>query len=108
MRSMKNSANTLRKIGVRAVHKRRTQQHAHGVQVIGHARHDVAGAIALIETGVLFLQMAEQVVAQVELDFARNADQDPALRVEEDALDEGDDDQQAGKEQYLVFGVVPF
>ena len=39
--------------GIGAVHERRAEQHAHRVQVVGHAGHDVAGAIALVEAGVL-------------------------------------------------------
>ena len=93
--------------GVGAVHEARAEQHAHGVQVVGHARHDVAGAIALIEAGVLLLELAEEVVAQVELDVARDADENPALGVEEDALDEGDGDQQSGEEDNLLRGWFP-
>jgi hypothetical protein len=74
--------------GVGAVHERRAEQHAHGIQVVGHAGHDVAGAIALIEARVLLFEMAEEVVAQVEFDLARDADENPALGVEKDALDE--------------------
>ncbi len=85
--------------GIGAVHERRAQQHAHGVQVVGHAGHDVAGAIALVEAGVLDLELAEEVVAQVEFDFARDADEDPALGVEEDAFDEADGDQDQGKDE---------
>ena len=36
---------------------RRPEQHAHGVQVVGHARHDVAGAVALVEARVLRFQL---------------------------------------------------
>ena len=83
--------------GVGAVHQGRTQQHAHRIQVVGHAGHDVAGAVPLIETGVLAFQLPEEIVAQIEFDFARDADQDPALGVEEDAFDEGDSDKNAGE-----------
>ena len=99
MRSMKNQREDGEEDGVGAVHERRAEQHAHGIQVVGHAGHDVAGAIALIEARVLLLQLAEEVVAQVELDLARDADENPALRVEEDALDQGDGDQERGEEQ---------
>jgi hypothetical protein len=80
---MKNSANTVKEDGVGAVHQGGAEQHAHGIQVVGHAGHDVAGTVALIEARVLLLQFAEQVVAQVELDVARDADQNPALRCKE-------------------------
>ena len=87
--------------GVGAVHQRRAEQHAHGIQIIGQPGHDVAGAIALIEARVLLFQLAKEVVAQVELDLPRDADENPALRVEEDAFDQRDGDQQPGKEQDL-------
>ena len=61
-------------------------QHAHGVQVVGHAGHDVAGAGALVEAVREPLEMREQVVAQVEFDFARDADEDPAGQVLEDTF----------------------
>ena len=62
-------------------------QHAHGIQVVGHAGHDVAGAGALVVAVGEPLQMGEQVVAQVEFDLARNADEDPAGQILEDGLD---------------------
>jgi hypothetical protein len=88
MRSRKIEREDGKEDGVGAVHERRAEQHAHGVQVVGHAGHDVAGAIALIEARVLLFEVMEEIVAQVELDLARDADQNPALRVEEDAFDQ--------------------
>ena len=85
------------KDGVGAIHERGAKEHAHGVEVVGHARHHIAGAIALIKAGVEFFEMAEEVVADVELDLARDADEDPALGVEKNAFDEGDGDQEAGE-----------
>ena len=87
-----------------AVHDGRAEQHAHGVEVVGEAGHDVAGAIALIEAGILLFQVAEQVVAKVELDFAGDADENPSLRVEEHAFDQADCDQSADQEQQLAVG----
>ena len=84
---------------VGAVHQRRPQQHAHRIQVVGHARHDVAGAVALVKARVLDFELAEQVVAQVEFDVARDADQNPALRVEKDAFDQADADQEPRENQ---------
>ena len=72
--------------GVGRVHDRRAEQHADGVQVVGGARHDVAGAGALVEAVGKRFQVAEQIVAQVELDVARDADQDPAGQELKDAL----------------------
>src|ERR1700722_759166 len=48
--------------------------------------------------------MAEEVVAEVELDFARNADQYPALRVEEDTFNHRDSNQFAGEQQNATSG----
>ena len=79
------------------VHQGRAEQHADRVEVVGHAGHDVAGAVVLIEAGVLGLELAEEVVAQVELDLAGDADEDPALGVEEDALGDRNQNQDAGE-----------
>ena len=85
--------------GVRAVHQRWAQQHAHGIQIVCHAGHDVAGAVALVKPRVLKFQLFEEVVAQVEFDLARDADQNPALRIKKDAFDEGDRDQDEREDQ---------
>ena len=89
----------MRKIGIGAIHQGRPQQHAHCVQVVGHARHDVAGAIALIKTGVLLFKLAKQIVAQVEFDLARNSDENPALRIKKNAFGQRDSNQQASEEK---------
>jgi hypothetical protein len=89
---------------IHAVHEPRPQQHAHRVQVVGHARHDVAGAVALVEARVLRFQLLEQVVAQVELDLARDPDQNPALRVHENALDQVDGRPESGQTQNVPAG----
>ncbi len=47
------------------------QHHPNGVQVVGHARHQVADALMLEIGEVLALQMVEQVIAHLELDVAR-------------------------------------
>src|SRR5437879_6295443 len=53
--------------------------------------------------------MTEEVVAEVELDVAGYADENPALRVEEDAFDEVNRDQQSGiKQNGLPGGAVLF
>ena len=85
------------------IHDGRAEQHAHGVQVVGGARHDVAGAGALVEAGVEGFEMAEEIVAQVELDLARDADHDPAGEELKDAFAYGDGNQQpAPGEQFPV------
>ncbi len=46
--------------------------------------------------------MREQIVAQIEFDFAGDADQDPAGQVLEDGLDRGDRKQQQRILQHIV------
>ena len=90
--------------GVGGVHDARAEQHADGVQIVGGARHDVAGAGALVEAVGQRFQMAEQIVAQVEFDFARNADQDPASEELEDGLAAATASSSQGIGQQLVAG----
>ena len=90
--------------GVRAVHDAGTEEHADGVEVVGHARHDVAGAALLVVLGGLLLKLQEEVVAEVEFDVAGDADEDPAREEEEDAFGDGDGDEQAGVEEDLLAG----
>ena len=88
--------------GIGGVHEGWAEQHAHCLQVVGHAGHDVAGAVTLIEARVLLFQVDEEVVAQVELDLARDADENPSLGVKKDAFDQRDSHQQPGEEQNPV------
>ena len=59
---------------LRGVHDSRAQNHAHRVQVIGGARHELAGAIAHIKFGLHKQEPIEQVVAKIEFDIAGEAD----------------------------------
>ena len=104
MRSRINQCGHGEEDGIGAVHEGRAEQLAHGIEVVGQPGHDVAGAIALVEAGVLPFEVAEEVVAQVELDLARDADENPALGVEKDAFDQRDGDQQAGEDEDLAAG----
>ncbi len=88
--------------GIGGVHDRRAEQHADGVEVVGGARHDVARARALIERIGERFQVLEEVVAQVEFDFARDADHDPARQELEEALGGGNGDEQQGIDDDLV------
>src|SRR5215469_7763308 len=54
--------------GVRRIHDRGSEQHANGIQVVGGARHNVAGAMALIVRVAETLEVGEEVVAEIELD----------------------------------------
>ena len=104
MCSTKIQAPTVRKMVLALYMRRRAQQVAHRLQVVGHARHDVAGAVVLIEARVLLFQVNEEVVAQVELDLARDANQNPSLRVEKNALHQRDQNQQPSEDQNPVAG----
>ena len=88
--------------GVGGVHDARADQHAHRVEVVGGAGHDVAGAGALVEAVGEPLEMGEQVVAQVEFDLARDANQDPAREELEDGFGAGDGEQPSGIGQQLM------
>ena len=53
-------------------------QRSRGHKIIGHAGHNFASAILLDIRGGLLFQMAKQVVPQIVLNLARNADNDPS------------------------------
>jgi hypothetical protein len=84
------------------VHDGRTQQVPHRAEVVGGARHNVAGVIALIVGIGQALKEGEEIVAQIELDVAGDADHDPARKKLENALAQCDADQQSGEEEELV------
>src|SRR5580658_630803 len=65
--------------GVGRIHDRRAQQHTDGVEVVGGAGHDVAGAVALIVGVREALEVREQVVAQIEFDVASDGDNDQGV-----------------------------
>ncbi len=89
---------------IRRVHNGRAQQHAHRVQVICHPGHDVASAHALvIRIGKRF-QMGKEIVAQVELYVARDADHHPAGQEQEDAANRGELQHLQSKVQKLGWG----
>ena len=90
MRNMNGSAAAVKTMAVGGVHDGRAEELADGVEVIGGARHDVAGAVGVVEAGRLAFEVGEEVVAEVELDLARGADDDLAGDVEEDRGERGD------------------
>ena len=69
---------------------------AHGIQVVGHARHNVAGAVFLVKSESCRSSCKKR-VAKVELDLPGDADEYPPLCVEEKALDEVDGDEHASE-----------
>ena len=61
-----------------AVHDAGAENHAHVVEVVGGARHQLAGAVADVKLRLHQQQAIEEIAANVELDVARDADQHPA------------------------------
>ena len=90
--------------GVGRIHDGRTQQHAHRIQVISGAGHDVAGACALVVGIRKPFQVFEQVVAQIKFDLAGNPNQLPAGQKLKNAFGYGNRDQYQGIEDELVAG----
>ena len=88
---------------VRRIHDRRTQEVTNGAQIIRRLSHDVARAIALVERVGKTFQVREQIVTQIELDVAGNANDDPAGQELKDALgDEDGDNQRSVKEEFVA------
>jgi hypothetical protein len=79
---------------VRRIHDRRADHHPHRVEIVGRARHQVAGAVRLEIRQRQLLQVREEVVAHVVLDVAGGADQNPAREELEDAAEQTDREQQ--------------
>ena len=88
--------------GVRGVHHRGTDHHADGVQVVGRARHEVAGAPRLVEAEREPLELREEIIADVVLDPARRADEDPAHEEQERAAHDRDPEDQQRIEGELL------
>src|SRR5579871_6252120 len=81
---------------VGAVHDGGTEELADGGEVVGGARHDVAGAVGVVEDGGLSFKICEEIVAEVELYFAGGSDDDLASDVEEDCGECGDEQEAEG------------
>ena len=91
--SIRTIATTNDEDRVGRVHHRRADHHADGVQVVGGARHQVAGPVPVEIPERQPLQAGEEGVADVVLDVARRADQDPPHQEPEDAAHDGDAEQ---------------
>ncbi len=79
------------------VHDARAQHHADRVQIVGGAGHDVAGAVFRVEVLRERDNVREQIVAQIELDVAGQADQDDAHPILEESLDQREQNHQRGE-----------
>ena len=89
---------------VGGIHDRWTEQHANGVQVVGRPRHNVAGAMALVVGVAQVFQAGEKIVAEIELDVARNANHHPAREELEDSFSDGDGEKHSRVDEQLVLG----
>ena len=89
--------------GVGRVHDGRAEQHPNRVQVVGGAGHNVARAVALIVGIGEAFEVGKEVVAQIELNIAGDADDHPARQKLEDTLGQrdGNDEQRVG-EKFLA------
>ena len=89
---------------VRGIHHRRSDHLAHGVQVVGGAGHQVAGATRLEVGDRHLLELREEVVAHVVLDIARRPDEDAAHEEPEDAAADADAEQGGAVQRQLLAG----
>ena len=86
------------------VHDRGADHHAHGVEIVRGARHQVARAIGLVERERKAFEVREEIVAQVVFDIARDADDDSAHQEAEDAANDGETEQEQGVVRQLAAG----
>src|ERR1019366_1683464 len=93
---------------VSRVHDRRAEKLANGAEVVGRARHDVAGAMRMVETGGLAFEVGEEIVAKIEFDLTGRSDDDLARDVEEDGGECGDHQQAKRVVDDLGFGDAVF
>ena len=75
------------------IHEAGTEHHAHRGQIVGRARHQLAGAMGLEVLRGQLQETPEEIVAQIELDVARHADHEVAHPVLEGAASDRDDEQ---------------
>ena len=86
------------------IHDGGAEQHSDSIQVIGGSRHDVASAGALVVGITESFQMSKQIIAQIELNVAGDADYNPAGEELKDALNTSHRNQQRGIEEQLPLG----
>ena len=86
------------------IHHRRADHHSHGIEVVGGTRHQVAGAPRLVVAKRHLLQPCEERVADVVLDLARGADDDPAHQELKHRPDARDPQNQPGIGDELLTG----
>ena len=82
------------------------QRVAHGLDVRGHARHELAGLGVVVEGEAEGLEVAVEAVAQVIGDELRDLLREVALAVGGEAAQRADDEHGTGGEQQLVQATV--
>ncbi len=90
--------------GAGGIHHRRADHHADGVEIVGCARHQVAGAMRLVVAERQPLQMREEVVAEVVFELTRGANQQAPGQIAEHAADDGGGERGRAIEQQLARG----
>jgi hypothetical protein len=89
---------------LRGIHDRRPRHHAHGIEVVGRARHQVASAVGLVEGRRQGLQVCEKRLAQVVLHVPGDADHDLPHQEPKPPADEGDRKEHGGVRGQLGTG----
>ncbi len=74
------------------VHDSGAEHHADVVEIVGGARHQLAGAIADVKLRLHHEEAIEEVATNVELDVARNADQNPPRCKRKSAFEQNADE----------------
>jgi hypothetical protein len=70
------------------VHDAGAENHANVIEIVGGTGHQLAGAVANVELRLHQQEAVEEVAANVELDVARDADENPPRREREGALEQ--------------------
>lgn len=84
--------------GFDPVHDAGAEHHADLIEVVGGAGHEVAGAHGLVVGGAEQEEVGEDVVADVVLDVAGDADEDEAHEVLQDAAGEAEQNDDEGED----------
>ena len=93
-------ADNERQRGGGRVHHGGADHHSHGTQVVSGTRHQVARAV-MLEVRIETLEVGEEIVAEVMLDVARCADDDPAHQEAEYSADGRKQEDRAAIETHL-------
>src|SRR5258708_5925671 len=85
------------------VHDSRPEQHSNVAEIVGHARHQIAGPIFLIKRGRKYLEVMKQIITQLIFDVTGNTDDEPAHKEAENTLTNCEsDDRQTVIDEFLT------